>query len=196
VRDVRAKGGCLSEADLTGYRAEWREPLDIAYRGGHLYAAPGPHGRADHGAGAACAAGRAAAGRREPAPTGAAYAAMARALDAAFRSRLSDMGDHEPPNVAQAPPCTTHFSVVDRDGNLCAVTQTLLSIFGSRVVSPATGVLLNNGIMWFDPEPGKPNSLGPGKRCLDQLLPRGGGGRGRPALRPGRLGRAQDPGRG
>jgi gamma-glutamyltranspeptidase len=111
-------------------------------------------------------------------------------------ARLSDMGDHEPPNVAQAPPCTTHFSVVDRDGNLCAVTQTLLSIFGSRVVSPATGVLLNNGIMWFDPEPGKPNSLGPGKRCLDQLLPRGGGGRGRPALRPGRLGRAQDPGRG
>jgi gamma-glutamyltranspeptidase/glutathione hydrolase len=41
VRDVRAKGGCLSEADLAGYRAEWREPLDIAYRGGHVCAAPG-----------------------------------------------------------------------------------------------------------------------------------------------------------
>jgi gamma-glutamyltranspeptidase/glutathione hydrolase len=67
--------------------------------------------------------------------------------------------------------CTTHFSVVDRAGNLCAVTQTLLSVFGSRVVSPSTGMPLNNGIMWFDPEPGKPNSLAPGKRCLGNYCP-------------------------
>jgi gamma-glutamyltranspeptidase/glutathione hydrolase len=78
------------------------------------------------------------------------------------------MGDHQPP---KEPVSTTHFSVVDSDGNLCAVTQTLLSIFGSRVVSPSTGLLLNNGIMWFDPEPGKPNSLGPGKRCLANYCP-------------------------
>src|SRR5204863_7894604 len=65
----------------------------------------------------------------------------------------------------------THFSIVDRAGNFCAVTQTLLSIFGSRVVSPSTGVLLNNGIMWFDPEAGKPNSLAPGKRCLANYCP-------------------------
>jgi gamma-glutamyltranspeptidase/glutathione hydrolase len=78
------------------------------------------------------------------------------------------MGDLEAP---QAPACTTHFSVADRAGNLCAVTQTLLSMFGSCVVSPSTGVLLNNGIMWFDPEPGKPNSLGPGKRCLGNYCP-------------------------
>jgi len=51
------------------------------------------------------------------------------------------------------------------------VTQTNLSIFGSRVVSGSTGVLLNNGIMWFDPEPGKPNSLAPGKRCLGNYCP-------------------------
>jgi gamma-glutamyltranspeptidase/glutathione hydrolase len=51
------------------------------------------------------------------------------------------------------------------------VTQTLLSIFGSRVVSPATGVLLNNGIMWFDPRPGRPNSLAPSKRCMGNYCP-------------------------
>lgn len=51
------------------------------------------------------------------------------------------------------------------------VTQTLLSMFGSHVVSPQTGMLLNNGIMWFDPEPGKPNSLAPGKRCLMNVCP-------------------------
>ena len=88
------------------------------------------------------------------------YIDYARALDAAWRARL-DATDG----------CTTHFSVVDRAGNLCAVTQTNLSIFGSRVVSPATGVLLNNGIMWFDPEPGKANSLGPAKRCLANYCP-------------------------
>src|SRR5258706_16120826 len=63
---------------------------------------------------------------------------------------------------------------------MCSVTQTLLSIFGSRVVSPSTGLLLNNGIMWFDPEPGKPNSLAPGKRCLGNFCPvigEGGDGR-------------------
>jgi gamma-glutamyltranspeptidase/glutathione hydrolase len=38
-------------------------------------------------------------------------------------------------------------------------------------VSPSTGLLLNNGIMWFDPEPGKPNSLAPGKRVLANYCP-------------------------
>jgi gamma-glutamyltranspeptidase/glutathione hydrolase len=54
---------------------------------------------------------------------------------------------------------------------LCAVTQTLLSVFGSRVVSPSTGLLMNNGIMWFDPVQGRPNSLGPDKRCLANFCP-------------------------
>jgi gamma-glutamyltranspeptidase/glutathione hydrolase len=70
-----------------------------------------------------------------------------------------------------APACTTHFSVVDREGNMAAVTQTLLSIFGSKYVLPQSGVLMNNGIMWFDPEPGTPNSLAPGKHCLTNYTP-------------------------
>jgi gamma-glutamyltranspeptidase/glutathione hydrolase len=93
---------------------------------------------------------------------------MALALDRAFQDRLGNMGDHESPT---SPGSTTHFSVVDSEGNLCAVTQTLLSVFGSKVVSPSTGLVLNNGIMWFDPEPGKPNSLAPGKRCLTNYSP-------------------------
>jgi gamma-glutamyltranspeptidase/glutathione hydrolase len=70
-----------------------------------------------------------------------------------------------------APACTTHFSVVDRDGNMAAVTQTLLSTFGSKYVLPQTGVTMNNGIMWFDPTPGGPNALAPGKRCLTNYTP-------------------------
>jgi gamma-glutamyltranspeptidase/glutathione hydrolase len=166
VRDVQAKGGCLSLEDLAGYRAERVDPLVIDYRGGRLFAAPGLTG------GPTLAAALAQLSREhQPAPGlpgPASYLATARALHAAFQARLQGMGDHESPS---APACTTHFSVVDRHGNLCSVTQTLLSMFGSRVVSPSTGLLLNNGVMWFDPEPGKPNSLGPDKRCLANYCP-------------------------
>jgi gamma-glutamyltranspeptidase/glutathione hydrolase len=172
VRDVQAKGGCLGLDDLAGYRAERVDPLVIDYRGGRVYAPPGLTG------GPSLAVALAQLSRGQPAggapgqasgaPGPAHYRAIAAALQAAFTARLQGMGDHESP---LAPACTTHFSVVDRHGNFCAVTQTLLSIFGSRVVSPSTGLLLNNGIMWFDPEPGKANSLGPDKRCLANYCP-------------------------
>jgi gamma-glutamyltranspeptidase/glutathione hydrolase len=61
--------------------------------------------------------------------------------------------------------------VVDGAGNIAAVTQTLLSIFGSRVSLPESGILMNNGIMWFDTEAGRQNSLAPGKRCLTNYCP-------------------------
>ncbi|NML47211.1 gamma-glutamyltransferase [Ramlibacter sp. G-1-2-2] len=166
ARDIQAKGGCLSEEDLAAYRAEWAEPLTVPFRGGQVFAAPGLTGGPTFAqALKALEQGYTPSGKG---PDAEAYVAMARALDAAFRTRLENMGDHESP---QAPTCTTHFCVVDREGNLCAVTQTLLSIFGSRVVSPSTGLLLNNGIMWFDPEPGKPNSLAPDKRVLANYCP-------------------------
>ena len=159
VQDVRDKGGCLSQDDLGAYRAQIVDALAVPYRGGRIFAAPGMTG------GPTLA--RALRVLSEtPKPS---YVAYARALDAAWRARFDEMGDTDAPEAA--PACTTHFSAVDRAGNLCAVTQTLLAIFGSRVVSPSTGVLLNNGIMWFDPAPGRPNSLAPNKRCLGNYCP-------------------------
>ena len=67
--------------------------------------------------------------------------------------------------------CTTHGSVVARQRNMVALTHTAVSLFGSRVVVPGTGILLNNGMIWFDPEPGKPNSVAPGKRALVNMVP-------------------------
>jgi gamma-glutamyltranspeptidase/glutathione hydrolase len=153
AKDVREKGGSLSIEDLAGYRAHMVDALEVLYRGGRVFAAPGMTGGPTFAFALKLLS-------ETPKPG---YVDYAKALDAAWRERLQTVGDKEG--------CTTHFSVVDRAGNLCAVTQTLLSVFGSRVVSPSTGIPLNNGIMWFDPEPGKPNSLAPGKRCLGNYCP-------------------------
>jgi gamma-glutamyltranspeptidase/glutathione hydrolase len=171
--DVQAAGGALTVEDLAAFRACGREALTIPYRGGNVYATPeltcGP--TLAHTL-------RLLQQNLQPArggPDAAAYTEYALALQSAYRERLRDMGDADGRRALGAehlaPACTTHFSIVDRDGNMAAVTQTLLSTFGSKFVTPQSGVTMNNGIMWFDPTPGQPNSLQPGKRCLTNYTP-------------------------
>ncbi len=57
-------------------------------------------------------------------------------------------------------PDTTHFSVVDRDGNAVSNTYTLNFSFGSGLMAPGTGVLLNNELDDFSAKPGVPNAYG------------------------------------
>ena len=165
VSEIAQAGGALSASDLAGYRAQERAPLMISYRDAKVAATP------ELTAGPTLAyvlrelGSRLQPGRTPDADT---YIAYAECLQRAYAYRLSRMGDVD---GARAPGCTSHFCVVDRHGNIAAVTQTLLSIFGSRLVLPESGILMNNGIMWFDPEPGKPNSLGAGKRCLTNYCP-------------------------
>ncbi len=66
---------------------------------------------------------------------------------------------------------TTHLTVVDRDRNVVSLTASLGQLFGSGIVVPGTGITLNNGMMWFDPEPGRINSIAPGKRALHAGTP-------------------------
>ncbi|HKG25162.1 MAG TPA: gamma-glutamyltransferase, partial [Thermomicrobiales bacterium] len=66
---------------------------------------------------------------------------------------------------------TTHLSVVDENRNVVSLTQSLVDGFGCGVTVPGTGVLLNNAMSWFDPEPGRINSAAPGKRGLNNMSP-------------------------
>jgi gamma-glutamyltranspeptidase/glutathione hydrolase len=91
-------------------------------------------------------------------------------------------GGGERPRAGRAPDCTTHLGVVDRDRNMVALTNTAVSMWGSRVVVKGTGILLNNGMIWFDPEPGRPNSVAGGKRVLVNMVPALAFKRGRPYL--------------
>jgi gamma-glutamyltranspeptidase / glutathione hydrolase len=102
-------------------------------------------------------------------PRAAAYLAWADALFAAYERRLASLGDGAGSKARAG--CTSHLCVVDRAGTMVSLTQTLLSAFGSKILSPRTGILLNNGIMWFDPRPGGPNALAPGKRPLSNMCP-------------------------
>jgi len=81
--------------------------------------------------------------------------------------RLESMGDVETGSRTS----TTHITAADRNGGIAALTTTLLSSFGSRYVLAGTGILMNNGVMWFDPRPGRPNSMAPGKRALTNMCP-------------------------
>ncbi|RPI45082.1 MAG: gamma-glutamyltransferase [Betaproteobacteria bacterium] len=165
VADLRSLGGIIDAEDLAGYHARVTEPTAVVYRDSALSLAPrltaGPSmARTLDGLARHRLAGTA--------PDAAAFVAYAHELRAAFDERLRTMGDTQDP---REPGCTTHFNVVDRDGNMVAVTQTLLSVFGSRLVLPLSGILMNNGVFWFDPRPGVPNSLGPGKRPLTNMCP-------------------------
>jgi gamma-glutamyltranspeptidase/glutathione hydrolase len=86
----------------------------------------------------------------------------------AYKERLDNLGDADP---LAADTCTTHLTVCDEEGTMVSMTTTLLSSMGSRVVLPKSGILMNNGVMWFDPRPNQPNSIAGGKRPLTNMSP-------------------------
>ncbi len=97
-------------------------------------------------------------------------------------TNLDRYADLHPPNPSMVEPeDTTHYSVVDDQGNAVAVTTTLNGSFGSYVTVPELGFLLNNEMDDFSSKPGTPNqyglvqgeanSIGPGKRPLSAMTP-------------------------
>jgi gamma-glutamyltranspeptidase/glutathione hydrolase len=64
---------------------------------------------------------------------------------------------------------TTHLCTADKAGNMVALTLTLCGGYGSGVTIPGTGILMNNGMYWFNPVPGNSNSIEPGKRHIANM---------------------------
>jgi gamma-glutamyltranspeptidase/glutathione hydrolase len=106
-------------------------------------------------------------------------AAIAKAIKPGIAGRSADIAPgrwlpHESPQ-------TTHFSVIDKDGNMVANTYTLNFSYGSGHTAAGTGILLNNEMDDFSARPGVPNAYGlvgssanaiaPGKRPLSSMTP-------------------------
>src|SRR5690554_2923133 len=98
--------------------------------------------------------------------------------------RATDVGAHSTPPRADEDlfgKHTTHIATADKDGNWVAITATVNTNFGSKVVVPGTGVILNNQMDDFSTQPGEPNIYGlvgaqanavePGKRPLSSMSP-------------------------
>ncbi len=66
---------------------------------------------------------------------------------------------------------TTSYAVMDRDGNMVAVTKTINMFFGSGVVVPGTGIVMGDDMDDFEARPGSANSVQPGKRMLSSMSP-------------------------
>ncbi|QFI68619.1 gamma-glutamyltransferase [Sinorhizobium alkalisoli] len=107
-----------------------------------------------------------------------AYAREIRAKIDPFRAGISEA--LTPADFAESKE-TTHYSIIDDEGNAVAVTYTLNGSFGAGVVAPGTGILLNNEMDDFTAKPGAPNLYGlvqgeanaiaPGKTPLSSMSP-------------------------
>ncbi len=161
IADVREMGGLLSADDLRSCQARIRPATQFPWRGrtlqlaGGLTAAPTMMRVLE---------------QMENVPVGATpdadwFVGFGRAMKRAYRERLDGLGE------AESETCTTHINVCDAEGTMVAMTTTLLSSMGSRVVLPQSGILMNNGVMWFDPRPDQPNSIAGGKRPLTNMSP-------------------------
>lgn len=163
IADLRAGGSRIDKDDLRKFHPEWKKPLTIDYRGSAVHAMPGLSG------GPTLARVLEELDRtltQEDALSGKTTLAFARAIRRATEERLRTLG-----HGSNGESCTTHISVVDRDGTMVSLTNTLLSRFGSKVVAPSLDLLMNNGMMWFDPRSGQPNSIAAGVKPLANMCP-------------------------
>ena len=199
--EMQAHGGLISEEDLAGYQPTVVEPLSGSYRGYEVLTSPpasgGPtvletlnlmeqadlsgmgHNSAEalHWIAESCL--QAFTDRLsllgDPALVDAPWETLISKHYAELQTATFVQDNVRAPAPTLPPPIprmnTTHVSAIDRWGNSASLTTTLLGGWGSGVTVPGTGVLLNNGMMWFDPVPGRPNSIVGGKKPLANMAP-------------------------
>ncbi len=188
VAEMGRGGGLISHGDLAGYRALWRDPITIRYRGHTIYSMP----PASSGGITMGEILNIMEGYDPLPPFGSTMLVHleAEAMRRAFTDRntyLGDpafvqnpverllskdyaadlrkgIGDHATPTPsfqsAHTGASTTHYSVVDADGVAVSCTTTLNNSYGSAVTVAGAGFLLNDEMDDFATAPGKPNMYG------------------------------------
>jgi gamma-glutamyltranspeptidase / glutathione hydrolase len=161
--DLSQSGSRISIRDLNEYEAFVAEPLTMRYRDADIHVA----GNLTAGPSILQALGELGSKfSSAPHPDGEIYKAYADALLYSYNYRLENLGEGP-----QTPTNTTHICASDSEGNVVSLTQTIMSGFGSRIMLPQTGILMNNGMMWFDPRPGGANSVVGGRHPLCNMCP-------------------------
>jgi gamma-glutamyltranspeptidase/glutathione hydrolase len=210
VAEMERGGGLITHEDLAAYRAVWREPITIRYRGHTIYSMPpassggvtmGEILNIMEGYHPLPAFGTPALVHREAEAMRRAFTDRNRHLgDPAFvqnpverllskeyaatlRSEIREQATPTPrfEPAATGGSSTTHYSVVDAEGNAVSCTTTLNESYGSAVTVTGGGFLLNDEMDDFATAPGKPNMYGlvqgeanaiaPGKRMLSAMTP-------------------------
>ncbi|KQK29072.1 gamma-glutamyltransferase [Bosea thiooxidans] len=179
--DLEAGGSPLRAGDLAAYEVVWAPALTGRYRDFDIAAIPGLSGGPTFFDAAQRLVDGPLSRETPPAQTALLYAT---AIREAYEKRLTTLGHAATPQAG----CTSHVSVVDRTGTMVSLTNTLLSRFGAKVALPRTGIIMNNGMMWFDPRPGQPNAIAAGKKPLANMCPLVLSKAGRPVLSIGAAG--------
>ncbi|APO84362.1 gamma-glutamyltransferase [Pseudomonas asiatica] len=213
VAQMQADKGLITKQDLKDYKAVWREPMAVSWRGNVVYTAPPP---SSGGVALAQLLGikeNRAADFKGVAHNSAQYIHLLAEIEKrVFADRADYLGDpaftkvpvdqlvakdYLAKRAAQVNPKaisdtdkvkpglephqTTHFSIVDKQGNAVSNTYTLNLDYGSGVVVKGAGFLLNDEMDDFSAKPGAANAFGvvggdanaiaPGKRMLSSMSP-------------------------
>jgi gamma-glutamyltranspeptidase / glutathione hydrolase len=210
VEEMARGGGLITHADLAAYEAKWRDPVRISYRGHRIYSmGPASSGGVTlalmfnmiEQVESLPAFGSAPLLHLEAEVMRRAFTdrnrwlgdpdhvemPLDRLLSRAYARELFagiDLARATPtPPFTEAPEPvqTTHYSIVDPDGQAVAVTTTINNSFGSAVTVTGAGFLLNDEMDDFTTAPGRPNMYGlvqgeanairPGKRMLSAMTP-------------------------
>lgn len=157
VADLRVGGNRITMQDLADYQVIDGPAMQTNHRGAELYTAGPQSGGQRLGD---MLAHTAAAMPNPPAgPTPESWLVYANALEAAWRLHRIKNG-----TLAEVGAHTSSLSAADAEGNMVAMTYTILDHFGCGVTLPGSGILMNNGVSYFDPRPGLNTTLEGGKR--------------------------------